>query len=169
VTWPRLLPLLATAGYVGTVVAANWAVHRFGVVPVGFGYSAPAGVYFVALALVLRDYVQWSLGKLVMLAALAAGIVVSYWVADPRLAAASAVAFAFSELVDFGLFTWVAPRWARAVLLGGLVGAFVDSVLFLSIAFGSLEFLPGQMIGKTYGVVAATILIAARRRVLVRA
>jgi len=155
---------VAVAAYVGTVVAANWAVHRFGVVPVGFGLAAPAGVYFVALALVLRDYVQWASGKAVMLGALAVGVGVSYWVADSRIAVASAVAFAFSELVDFGLFTWIQPRWARAVLAGGLVGAVVDSALFLSIAFGSLSFLPGQVLGKAYGVAIAAGLVALRRR-----
>jgi uncharacterized PurR-regulated membrane protein YhhQ (DUF165 family) len=165
------------AAYLLTIVAANWAIHRFGVVPVGFGYVAPAGVYFVALALVLRDLLQWSLGRRagqapepwqtgVMLAVILAGAGLSFLVADPRVAAASALAFGFSELVDFGLFTWVAPRWALAVLVAGLAAAIVDSVIFLDVAFGSLEFLPGQILGKGYGVVAAALLIALRRRVV---
>ena len=37
----------ATA-YLATIIGANWAVHRYGAVPVGFGYLAPAGVYFVS-------------------------------------------------------------------------------------------------------------------------
>jgi queuosine precursor transporter len=160
----RWLAALATAAYVATVAAANWAVHRYGLVPVGLGLAAPAGVYFVALALVLRDLVQWALGKAVMLAALAAGVGLSYRLADPRIALASAVAFAFSELADFALFTWVAPRWARAVLAGGLAGAVVDSALFLSVAFGSLAFLPGQVLGKAYGVALAALLVGLRRR-----
>lgn len=160
----KTLALLAVAGYAGTVVAANAAVQHYGIVAVGFGLSAPAGVYFVSLALVLRDYVQWSLGRWVMLAALAVGALLSYVVASPQLATASAAAFAFSELVDFALFTWIAPRWAPAVLVGGLAGAVVDSAIFLSIAFGSLAFMPGQVVGKAYGIAAATVLIAARRK-----
>jgi hypothetical protein len=53
----------AAVAYLLTIVAANWAIHRYGIVPVGFGYVAPAGVYFVAAALVLRDLLQWSLGR----------------------------------------------------------------------------------------------------------
>lgn len=149
--------------YVLTVVAANWAITTYGIIPVGFGLSAPAGVYFVALALVLRDYVQWSLGRPVMLAALAVGAALSYVVADPHVATASALAFGFSELVDFALFTWIAPRWAWAVLAGGLAGAVVDSAIFLQVAFGSLAFMPGQVLGKSYGIAAAALLIAWRR------
>lgn len=179
-----LLPA-AAAAYVGTVVAANWAIGHLGTaptfpgaphtIPVGFGYTAPSGVLFIALALVLRDLVQWSMGRRsgrqptalqagAMLTLIGAGAALSYGVAAPKVATASALAFGFSELVDFALFTWVAPRWARAVLAGGLAGAVVDSIIFLSVAFGSLEFLPGQILGKAYGVTAAAVVIAARRR-----
>jgi len=161
--------VFAALAYIGTVIAANWAVQTFGVVPVGFGLVAPAGVYLIGLALVLRDFVQWSLGKAWMLAALAIGAALSFLVADPRFAIASAAAFAFSELADFALFTWVAPRWARAVAIGGIVGAVIDSAIFLSIAFGSLAFLPGQVLGKTYGIALAVVLITTRRRRVVAA
>jgi uncharacterized PurR-regulated membrane protein YhhQ (DUF165 family) len=173
----RAVGVAAGVAYLGAVVGANWAINRFGIVPVGFGYSAPAGVYFVAAALVLRDLVQWALGRragqaptpvqtLTMIALIGVGAGLSYTVAAATVATASAVAFILSELVDFGLFTWVAPRWGRAVLAGGLAGAVVDSVVFLSIAFGSLEFLPGQLIGKAYGVVTAAAVIGLRRRAL---
>jgi len=163
-THTRALGIAAALAYVGTVIAANWLVQHFGVIPVGFGMSGPAGVYVVGLALVLRDYVQWSLGKRWMLLALAVGAALSFLVADPHLALASLAAFTFSELADFALFTWIAPRWGAAVAIGGAVGAVADSVIFLSIAFGSLAFLPGQILGKVYGIAFAVAVIAARRR-----
>lgn len=150
--------------YVSTVIAANWLVQTYGVVPVGFGLRAPAGVYLIGLALVLRDYVQWSMGKVWMLVALTLGAVLSFLVASPTLALASMAAFTFSELADFALFTWIAPRWTRAVAVGGVLGAVVDSAIFLSIAFGSLTFMPGQLVGKAYGIALAVVVIAARRR-----
>lgn len=180
------IALPAAVAYVGTVVAANWAISHVGTppqfpgaphtIPVGFGYAAPSGVMFVALALVLRDLVQWGMGRRsatrptavqvgVMLGLIAAAAGLSYLVADPAVAAASAAAFGLSELADFALFTWVAPRWARAVLIGGLAGAIVDSAVFLWVAFASLEFLPGQILGKAYGVTLAALIIAARRAV----
>lgn len=164
--------LAVAVGYVLTIVAANFAIGHWGTpafpggphtIPVWFGYTAPSGVLFVSLALVSRDYVQYALGKLTMLLALAAGIAVSYAVSNPHVAIASAAAFAFSELVDFLLFSVVAPRWGRAVLVGGVAGAFADSLIFLWIAFGSLHFWQGQVIGKAYGVVLAAAVIGTLR------
>jgi uncharacterized PurR-regulated membrane protein YhhQ (DUF165 family) len=156
--------ILAAAAYLLTIIGANWAVHRFGAIPVGFGYLAPAGVYFVSAALVLRDAVQYTLGKPVTLAVMATGVALSALVAGPQLAVASGAAFAVSETLDFALFTWIAPRWALAVAVGGFAGLVADSVVFLSLAFGSLAYLPGQILGKSYGVLAATVVIAWRRR-----
>ena len=156
--------VLAAGAYLAVIVGANWAVRRFGLVPVGFGLYAPAGVYFVAAALVLRDASQYGIGKARTLVVMAAGVALSAVVAGPHLAVASGAAFAVSEMLDFGLFTWVAPRWAWAVLAGGVAGAVADSVVFLSLAFGSLEFLPGQVLGKCYGIVVAAGVIAWTRR-----
>jgi len=154
----------AIAAYLACILGANAAIQRYGIVPVGFGLAAPAGVYLIGPALVLRDYVQWAAGKRAALAALATGAVLSYAIADPHIATASAAAFAVSELVDFALFTWIAPRWSVAVLTGGIAGALLDSAVFLEIAFGALHLMPGQVLGKTYGVALAAVLIAARRQ-----
>jgi hypothetical protein len=40
--------------YISTIFVANLAIERFGLVPVGFGLYAPAGVYFVGLAFTFR-------------------------------------------------------------------------------------------------------------------
>ena len=42
---------LIFVAYVATIFGANWALSTFGLVPVGFGLLAPAGVYFAGLAL----------------------------------------------------------------------------------------------------------------------
>jgi uncharacterized PurR-regulated membrane protein YhhQ (DUF165 family) len=69
--------------FLGAVLLANWLIDNIGVVPVGFGMTAPAGVYALAPALLLRDLVQWMLGKPVAGAALAAGAVLSHLGAGP--------------------------------------------------------------------------------------
>lgn len=160
----RSIAVVAIAAYLACILGANAAIQHYGIIPVGFGLSAPAGVYFIGPALVFRDLVQWTLGKYVSLVTLAFGAVMSYAIADPHIATASAVAFGISELADFALFTWIAPRWSRAVLAGGIAGALLDSAVFLWLAFGSLAFMPGQVLGKAYGVALAATLIAARRR-----
>lgn len=174
----RALAVAIIAAYLACILGANAAIQRYGIVSADLGWpgwSAPAGVFFVGPALVLRDLVQWTAGKAASLAALGAGALLSYLIADPRVATASAVAFGLSELTDFALYTWIAPskrrsasgrrtRWAWAVLAGGVAGAVVDSAVFLHIAFGSLEFMPGQILGKAYGVVLAAAAIALRRQ-----
>lgn len=160
----KALGFLVGAAYVATIPAANIALHRYGTVPVGFGHQAPAAVFLAGPALVLRDAVQWLLGRRIAIAALIVGIVLSFLVADPAVALASAVAFGVSEAADMAVFSRLSPRWVRAVLAGGVVGILLDSLLFLSIAFGSLDFLGGQIIGKLYGVLLGSLVVALRRR-----
>jgi uncharacterized PurR-regulated membrane protein YhhQ (DUF165 family) len=160
-TTRRTVGIFAFALYVLTVIAANWAVHHYGIVSVGFGLMAPAAVYFVGLAFTLRDITQEALGRYAVLIAIAIGAGLSYFVADATLATASAVAFGVSELADFAVYTPMRERgWLRAVVLSNIVGLVVDSILFLWIAFGSLAFLEGQIVGKATMTGAAVALLA---------
>lgn len=156
--------IAASGAYLAMIIGANWLIENIAPIPVGLGLLAPAGVYLVGPALVLRDLVQWLGGRVWSLGALALGAGLSYLIASPEVATASAAAFLVSELLDFALFTWIAPRWSRAVAAGGVAGAIADSVVFLAIAFGSMAFLPGQVLGKLYGIALATVVVAARRR-----
>lgn len=164
----RATGLSALLSYIATIVLANYAIHHWGrdvfgthVVSVGFGKSAPSGVYFVALALVLRNVVQRQLGRFPAVAAILVGSAISWWVADPALAKASAAAFLASEALDMLIYTPLSEHgkvWA--VLPASLAGAALDSWLFLRIAFHSESFWSAQMLGKTYGVLAATLVLA---------
>lgn len=134
--------------YVGTVFAANWAIQRFGLVPVGFGLLAPAGVYFAGLAFTLRDLTHEALGRRAVLGAILVGAACSALI-SPALAMASGTAFLFSELADFAIYEPLRKKnWLGAVAVSNTVGLMIDSVLFLTLAFGSLEFLQGQIVGK---------------------
>lgn len=160
-----VLALLPGLGFVGTVFAANWAITRFGLVPVGFGLMAPAGVYFAGLAFTLRDLLhEWS-GVWAVLAAIGAGAAVSALVAPPELVVASAVAFGLSELADMAVYAPLRRRrWWLAVALSNVVGLVLDSAIFLWLAFGSLEFLAGQVVGKGWMTLVAILLLAGFRR-----
>lgn len=134
--------------YVATIPLANWTLATFGLVPVWPGVLAPAGVLWAGLALTLRDLVQETAGRWAVLLAILAGALLSALV-SPQFALASALAFLVSELCDFGVYTPLRRHhWLGAVLLSNTVGLLVDSVLFLSLAFGSLDFLTGQVVGK---------------------
>lgn len=151
------LGALALAGYISTVVAANWSIGHLGrcipdgpcVIPVGFGLWAPSGVLWVGAALFLRDAVQDTLGRRWAIIGILAGAALSWFVAVPAIALASGAAFLLSEAADFVVYTPLRQRdQPLAVLASGLVGSVVDSAVFLLLAFGSLALLAGQVLGK---------------------
>jgi queuosine precursor transporter len=160
----RALTLVLFVAYLSTVIAANWAVTRYGVVPVGFGLMAPAGVYVVGVAFTLRDLLHETGGRWLVLGAIAVGAVLSVLVASPALAVASGVAFTVSELADLLVYEPLRRRgWLAAVAASNAVGLVIDSIVFLAIAFGSLQFLAGQVVGKAWMTLLAVALLAAGR------
>jgi hypothetical protein len=150
--------------YIGTIFAANWSIQQFGLVPVGFGLMAPAGVYFAGLAFWLRDIVQDTLGKRASVAAVVAGAALSALL-SPALALASGAAFLVSELADLAVYTPLRQRnLYAAVAASNVVGLVVDSLLFLLLAFSSLDFLVGQVVGKAWMTGLALVLIVMWRK-----
>lgn len=157
--------MIYAAAYILTIIAANAAIHLLGAVPVGFGLMAPAGVYFAGLSFSLRDGLQetggrkWVAGAIIIGALLSAAL-------GANLALASGVAFLFSELADFAVYTPLRQRsWLAAVVASNTIGAIVDSALFLWLAFGSLDFLAGQIVGKLWMTALAVVAIVAYRRI----
>lgn len=147
------------AGCIGTVLAANWAITTFGMVPVGFGLMAPAGVYFAGLAFTFRDLLHEAGGSRWVWVAIIGGTVLSMLI-DPAFAIASGAAFALSETADYLVYAPLRRRsWIGAVALSNTVGLIVDSMVFLALAFGSLAFLPGQIVGKAWMTVVVVALI----------
>jgi uncharacterized PurR-regulated membrane protein YhhQ (DUF165 family) len=78
---------------------------------------------------------------------------------------ASGTAFLLSELADLGVYTPLQRRGlVVAVVASSAVGLVVDSVIFLSLAFGSLDYLAGQVLGKAWMVLLALPVVALIRR-----
>jgi uncharacterized PurR-regulated membrane protein YhhQ (DUF165 family) len=150
---------LWVACYIATIFGANWAIETYGFVPVGFGLMAPAGVYFAGLAFTFRDLVHERVGVRGVLVAIAIGAICS-WFISPTFAVASAVAFTFSELSDLAVYTPLRRRsWIGAVALSNTVGLVVDSALFLWLAFGSLDYIAGQIVGKAWMTILAVVIL----------
>lgn len=159
-----MIGVVAVIGYIATVFAANWAIERYGAVSVGFGLVAPAGVYFAGLAFTLRDITQDTLGRRWVLVAIITGAALSA-IVSTQFALASATAFLVSELFDFAVYTPLRERnWIGAVFASNIVGLITDSILFLWIAFGSLDFLSGQIVGKTWMTLLAVGVLLVWRR-----
>ncbi len=63
-------------------------------------------------------------------------LVVSVWLATPRIALASGLAFLCAQLTDIYVFDRLRnQRWWRAPFLGGVAGATLDTFVFFSVAF----------------------------------
>ena len=150
----RGLAAAAAIAYAAAIVAANRLTSRYGLIPVGFGLTATAGTYCAGCALMLRNQVQDLLGRTFVAAAILAGTALSA-LFSPTLALASGTAFATGELIDTALYTPLRRiGWARGVLAASLLGAVLDTVVFLDV--GGLPVtgssVVGQLIAKAWAV-----------------
>lgn len=170
----RAIGIASFIGFLACVPLANWMIGHAGTVcvpngpcliPVAPGLMAPSGVLMVGFALVLRDLVQRSFGTMVGLVAILLGTAASLLVAPSDLVIASGVAFLLSELADFAVYTPLQRRGlVVAVLASSAVGLVVDSIVFLSLAFHSLDFIAGQIVGKAWAVAISIPLVRMVRR-----
>lgn len=145
--------------YLATIPAANWFINNVGTVnfpggphtiPVGFGYQAPSGVVLIGFALFARDLLQEQAGRKVVVLAILLGVPLSF-IVNPAVAIASTVAFTISETTDFVIYDKIrAASKIAGIIISGTIGGIVDSILFLYIAFGSIQYWEGQVIGKMF-------------------
>lgn len=145
--------------FIGTILLANWLIGNVGTVcppnspcliPVWPGIMAPSGVLAIGIGFTLRDLVQRRLGLAWTFGGIAIGALLSSLL-SPALALASGAAFLLSELLDLFVYTPLQQKnLYAAVIASNIVGLIVDSAVFLMLAFGSLAFIEGQIIGKLW-------------------
>jgi len=181
----RLEGLVFLALFTACIPAANWIIQHIGtvcppdapclipVLPPALNFAdgfrsvlmAPSAVLVVGLSFVLRDLVQRRLGFGWAAAAVVVGAGLSALLAPPSLVIASGLAFLFAEMADLLVYTPLQRRrLVLAVFASSMVGLVVDSVLFLQLAFGNLDYLWGQVVGKSWMVLAALPFIVWLRR-----
>lgn len=141
--------MIWAALYIATIYGANWALKTFDIIS-PFGLAMPAGVLFAGLAFTLRDQLHEDRGPGWCIGAILIGCALSYVLEDAgRVALASAAAFGLSEVLDLTVYATLRRRsWDGAVLASNACGLVLDSALFLFIAFGSLDFIAGLIVGK---------------------
>lgn len=117
--------------YMALIVGINYA---FAFTPL---ISLPSGDLWSPISLlvgfvfVVRDYAQRRLGHHVLWAMLV-GCVISWYLASPELAMASALAFAVGELADWALYTFTRKPFSQRILLSSILATPLDSLVFLS-------------------------------------
>lgn len=161
------------AAYISTVPLANWMIGNIGLcvkpdiclVPVAPEIMAPSGVLAIGLAFVLRNFMQDLWGIKITLIAMAAGAALSGFVSPPALVVASMSAFILAEIADMAVYTPLKQKGMTIALLAScFAGAVIDSAVFLWVAFGSLDYIVGEVIGKSYAAVFAAIIMKVIRK-----
>lgn len=155
--------MIYLAAFVSTIFLANYLISHVGLacppapclIPVWPGIMAPSGVLAIGLGFTLRDLVQRRLGLRWTFVGIVAGAALSA-VLSPALALASGAAFLLSETLDLFVYTPLQSRnLPAAVVASNIVGIVADSIVFLWLAFGSLAFIEGQIIGKFWMTLVA--------------
>ncbi len=161
----NFIAIILWLSFVATVYAANWSIKKYEFVSIGFGLSAPAGVYFAGLAFTLRDLLHVKGDRIWIISAIVAGALLSGLLEDAqRLALASGTAFLLSETADWLIYSPISKKnWLAAVLGSNSVGLILDSIIFLSVAFGSLAYIEGQILGKAYMTLIAIVILSVAR------
>ena len=168
---------LAFALFASTIPIANWLIGNIGttcvpdgpcLIPVGFNLMAPSGVIMIGLALVLRDWLHELAGWVWSFVAIVFGVVLSFLFSPTSIALASASAFFIAETSDLFVYSKLREKSKPlAVVMSQIVGAFIDSMIFVYIAFGSFDFGTGNFLAKVYSgaFIALLMYIIAKKRV----
>ena len=98
------------------------------------------GAFSYPLAFLVTDICNRSFGaaqaRKVVYCGFAAGVVISWYFADERIALASGSAFLLAQLLDVAIFARLRNlSWWRAPLLSSAAASLLDTYVFFSIAF----------------------------------
>lgn len=90
----------------------------------------------------------------------ALAVVLSVWLASPRIALASGSAFLVSQMMDIGIFNRLRHRgWWQPPLFSSVIGSLVDTVLFFALAFYGTSMPWLTLAAGDYGVKVAIALV----------
>lgn len=144
---------LSIISYIGLIVLINVCFSYLPSVHIGVN-EISLGDFLVGVIYLVRDFAQREIGHKVILA-MAAGILISFWLADPVVANASVAAFAVGEMIDWLYFTFTGKPLSQRLLYSASLSAPIDTFVFLKMAhhFSWFEFILMTAI-KLIGVVS---------------
>ena len=153
-----------TALYIALIALVNWAFVVVDPIRLPGGVIWPPMTIFVGFVFVIRDFAQREIGHYV-LAAMGVGVVLSYFMAGPNVAAASALAFLISEMADWAVFSFSRMSLSQRVLWSSVISTPIDTFVFLSMLdFFSITGAAVMTLSKLVGAVIVWWLV--RRREL---
>lgn len=145
--------------YILAIVIANFITAYFAPLVLGI-FIIPWGTVFVGLTFVFRDLVQLQFGRrktyYIIAIGLGISILMSIFYGDMLpITIASSLSFVLSEVVDTEIFTRFKLSFYNRIMLSGILGGLVDSVVFILIGLSPLftgiltwEQVPYAMLGQ---------------------
>lgn len=156
--------MLTVFTYIALIAGVNWLFDVTPLVELPGGDLWSPAALVVGFVFVVRDFAQRRVGHHILWAMLA-GIAISWFMASPQLALASALAFALGELVDWALYTFTRKSFSQRILISSIFGAPLDSLAFLSfIGIASVTSVTVMSISKLFGAILVFWLVRRREK-----
>lgn len=136
----RSLPVFVFAMCV--VVALSNFLVQFPFQHFGMGEILTWGAFTYPVAFLITDLANRRFGAVsarkIVFFGFVLAVVLSIWLATPRIAIASGSAFLVAQLLDISIFNRLrGGKWWSAPLFSSVIGSAVDTVLFFSLAFAA--------------------------------
>lgn len=133
-----VLPVLAMCG----VVAASNVLVQYPFNHFGLGDILTYGAFTYPIAFLVNDLANRSYGpafaRKVVYVGFTIAVILSIWLATPRIAIASGTAFLTAQLLDITVFNKLRQlTWWKAPFASAIFGSLLDTLLFFSIAFAA--------------------------------
>ena len=135
----RILPFVVA---MAAVVAASNFLVQYPFAHFGLGEILTWGAFPYPVAFLVNDLTNRRFGpraaRKVVLAGFVIAVVLSVWLATPRIAFASGTAFLAAQLLDASIFDRLRGNaWWQAPFISTLIGSVLDTVLFFGLAFSA--------------------------------
>lgn len=150
--------------YIALIAGINWIYEFTPLITLPGGDLWSPVDMIVGFVFVVRDFAQRRIGHHVLWAMLA-GILISWAMVSTELALASAAAFAIGELADWAIFTMTGKPFSQRILYSSLLGAPLDSLVFLTlVGLASPVAMGAQIVSKLTGAFLVFYLVSRRER-----
>lgn len=125
------------------VVALSNYLVQFPVQFFGLGEILTWGAFTYPFAFLVNDLTNRRFGakaaRTVVFVGFVLAVILSVWLASPRIAIASSAAFFVAQFLDLGIFSALRrAKWWQAPLISSVLGSAIDTVIFFSLAFAPL-------------------------------
>lgn len=159
---PSVLPFMALMAAV--VVASNFLVQfpvDYAIGSLNLADLLTWGAFTYPVAFLITDLANRRFGpataRLVVFCGFVIAVVLSVWLATPRIAVASGSAFLLAQLLDVSLFDRLRNRvWWLPPLVSTIIGSGLDTLIFFGLAFSQAANIIGP--GDTFASETAPLL-----------